>query len=68
MEAEMTESEKKHNTRWGNAEKNKAISAWVDRERYDEFTKINKARGLSNNKAINILIADYVLEYKHLVR
>ena len=40
--------------------KNKMISASVNAENYDNFTKINKARGMSNNSALNLLIADYI--------
>ncbi len=40
--------------------KNKMISASVNAENYDNFTKINKARGMSNNSALNMLIADYI--------
>ena len=36
------------------------ISASVNAENYDNFTKINKARGMSNNSALNMLIADYI--------
>ena len=57
----------KGSTRWGNAEENKAISGWVNREQYDKFTRINKARGLSNNKRLNLLISDYVIQYEHLL-
>lgn len=40
--------------------KNKMISASVNVENYAEFTRINKAKGMSNNSALNMLIADYV--------
>ena len=40
--------------------KNKMISASVTAENYANFTKINKARGMSNNSALNMLIADYI--------
>jgi hypothetical protein len=43
---------------------NKRISAYVDIKTYKLFTEINKKRNLSNNKALNVLIADYVLQYK----
>lgn len=43
-----------------NDKQNKMISASVNVENYEEFTKINKAKGMSNNSALNMLIADYV--------
>lgn len=39
---------------------NKMISASVNAGNYAEFTRINKAKGMSNNSALNMLIADYV--------
>ena len=42
------------------ASKNKMISASVNIENYEEFTKINKSKGMSNNSALNMLIADYI--------
>lgn len=50
-----------------NTEKNKMISAYVDVERYNKFQEINKRRNISNNKIINLLIADYVLQYERLL-
>lgn len=40
--------------------KNKMISASVNIENYEAFTRINKAKGMSNNSALNMLIADYI--------
>ena len=51
-----------------NREKNKMISAYVDIERYEKFAAINKKRGISNNKILNLMIADYVLEYERLLK
>ena len=51
-----------------NFEKNKMISAYVNIERYEKFAAINKKRGISNNKILNLLIADYVLEYERLLK
>ena len=51
-----------------NREKNKMISAYVDIERYEKFAAINKKRGISNNKILNLMIADYVLEHERLLR
>ncbi len=40
--------------------KTKMISASVNIENYEEFTKINTAKGMSNNSCLNMLIADYI--------
>lgn len=50
-----------------NTEKNKMISGYVDIERYNKFKAINEKRGISNNKILNLLIADYVLQYEKLL-
>lgn len=39
---------------------NKMISASVNAENYAAFTRINKTKGMSNNSALNMLIAEYV--------
>ena len=39
---------------------NKMISASVNAENYAVFTRINKTKGMSNNSALNMLIAEYV--------
>lgn len=41
-------------------EKNKFISAYVDKEKYDMFQVICQEQGLPCNKVINILIRDYI--------
>jgi len=43
------------------------ISAYVDIEKYNKFKAINTLRGISNNKTLNLLISDYVLEYEKLL-
>ena len=43
---------------------NKIISASVNAENYAAFTRINKAKGMSNNSALNMLIAEYVEKHK----
>lgn len=43
-----------------NEKQNKMISASVNAENYAAFTRINKAKGMSNNSALNMLIAEYV--------
>ena len=50
-----------------NREKNKMISAYVNIEKYEKFAAINKRRGISNNKILNLMIADYVLEHEKLL-
>jgi len=51
-----------------NTERNKMISAYVDIDRYEKFKTINRLRGISNNKILNLLIADYVLQYEKLLK
>ncbi len=50
-----------------NKEKNKMISAYVDIDRYNKFKRINEKRGISSNKILNLMIADYVLQYEKLL-
>lgn len=40
------------------------ISAKVNDVTYQRFSKINQARGASNNSILNMLIADYVAANK----
>ena len=47
--------------------KDKQISAKVNNTTYDMFTQINKAQGLSNNSALNMLINRYVRENKSIL-
>lgn len=47
--------------------KNKQISAKVNENMYEAFTMINKLQGLSNNSALNMLIAKYVRENKEIL-
>ena len=51
-----------------NTDKNKMIAAYVDIDRYEKFKAINGLRGISNNKILNLLIADYVLQYEKLLK
>ena len=48
-------------------EKDKQISAKVNNISWENFTKINKAQGLSNNSALNMLINKYVRENKEIL-
>lgn len=47
--------------------KDKQISAKVNEVVYKQFTDINKAMGLSNNSAINMIINKYVRENKGIL-
>lgn len=64
---EITETKTAVNAFKSNFEKNKMISAYVNIDRYEKFAAINKKRGISNNKILNLMIADYVLEYEKLL-
>jgi hypothetical protein len=48
-------------------EKNKFISAYVDKNSYNQFQQICKIQGLSCNKALNILIKQYNARNKDLL-
>lgn len=48
-------------------DKNKFISAYVDKKSYNEFQQICKIQGLSANKAINMLIKQYNARNKDLL-
>ena len=47
--------------------KDKQISAKVNVKMYNAFTIINRAQGLSNNSALNMLISKYVRENRMLL-
>ena len=47
--------------------KDKQISAKVNMKMYNAFTTINKALGVSNNSALNMLIAKYVRENRFIL-
>ncbi len=47
--------------------KDKQISAKVNETVYQMFTNINKAQGLSNNSALNMIINKYVRENKGIL-
>lgn len=44
--------------------KDKVVSAKVYPETWAEFTAINKARGMTNNSVLNMLVSDYVRKQK----
>ena len=50
-----------------NSGKDKQISAKVNEKVYGLFTKINKAQGISNNSALNMIISRYVRENKGIL-
>lgn len=54
-------------TSLNNGSKDKQISAKVNQVVYKQFTDINKAMGLSNNSAINMIINKYVRENKGIL-
>ena len=47
--------------------KDKQISAKVNMKMYNAFTTIHKAQGVSNNSALNMLIAKYVRENRFIL-
>nr|UVX74962.1 MAG: hypothetical protein [Bacteriophage sp.] len=47
--------------------KDKQISAKVNMKMYNAFTTINKAQGISNNSALNMLMAKYVRENRAIL-
>lgn len=47
--------------------KDKQISAKVNERVYGLFTQINRAQGISNNSALNMLISRYVRENKGIL-
>lgn len=50
-----------------NTSKDKVISAKVSSSMYATFTAINKAQGLSNNSAINMIMSEYVRSKKYIL-
>ncbi|MDO5147660.1 MAG: hypothetical protein Q4D60_11740 [Eubacteriales bacterium] len=46
--------------------KNKIISAKVYPETWERFTQINKAQGITNNSAINMIITKYIRENERM--
>lgn len=51
-----------------NGSKDKQISAKVNEKMYGLFTQINKAQGISNNSALNMVISRYVRENKGILK
>ena len=52
---------------FGKNKSKKMISAYVSIDRHEQFSAINKARGISNNAQLNLMISDYVLRNKNLI-
>mgnify|MGYP003540780424 CR=1 FL=1 len=50
-----------------NSGKDKQISAKVNDKVYALFTQIDKAQGISNNSALNMIISRYVRENKGIL-
>ena len=50
-----------------NSGKDKQISAKVNEKVYGLFTQINKAQGIANNSALNMIISRYVRENKGIL-
>ena len=48
--------------------KDKQISAKVNKNMYEKFTMINQAQGLSNNSALNMIIIKYVRENEDILK
>lgn len=44
------------------SKKDRQISVKMTSEMFNQFTQINKARGMSNNSTINMIIAEYIRE------
>ena len=47
--------------------KDKQVSAKVNAQSWESFTRINKVQGLSNNSALNMIINKYIRENKGLL-
>lgn len=47
--------------------KDKTVSAKFNSEIYNRFTEINKAQGITNNSALNMILTKYVRENSDLI-
>ena len=47
--------------------KDKQVSAKVNAQSWESFTRINRAQGLSNNSALNMIINKYIRENKGIL-
>ena len=50
-----------------NTKKSERMSLRVYPEIREQFQKINRVRGLSNNSALNMIMTDYVEKYQYLL-
>lgn len=50
-----------------NVKKDKTVSAKFNGEIYNRFTEINKAQGITNNSALNMILTKYVRENSDLI-
>ena len=48
--------------------KDKQISAKVNKDMYEKFSMINKAQGMTNNSALNMIISKYVRENEDIIK
>ena len=64
-EQEVIETKTAVNAFKSNLEKNKMISAYINIDRYEKFTAINKKRGISSNKILNLMIPTTFLNTKN---
>lgn len=66
---EKTENNKKiiQNIILNDGMKDKQISGKVNEKSWEMFTRINKAQGLTNNGALNMIINKYVRENKGII-
>ena len=49
------------------AGKDKGFSGKINSELWDKFSRINQANGVSNNSAINLLIANFVRDHRNIL-
>jgi hypothetical protein len=66
-EARKNKNSVLHNISSKDGFKDKQISAKVNGNMYATFSAINKAQGISNNSAINMIITKYVRENKAIL-
>ena len=42
------------------SKKDRQLSVKITNEMFNQFTQINKARGMTNNSALNMIMAEYI--------
>lgn len=50
-----------------NSIKDKTVSAKFNSDIYNRFTEINKAQGITNNSALNMILTKYVRENSDII-